>query len=507
MICKTSIKVLTLILILTIMFNFTMQPKITYATSAAAVPLAVKYGLPVAEKLIAFLLTCLAAGITYKTLDEAEKAFYNWLDSLPEYEPPQDNGGGGNGWRDSIKQFFKVGAITGAIYGLFNKIMEFYVGIGAKEGENVIEGIEFTDSFVSSEGYIYYKVTDGSIVYPSFVNEKYYLSGGGYRIYRYLRFHFYKSGSDVFVDVLSYADEYDRKGKYVGSPIYRTTSRCFNLGSNFGLTGLGYSIDMTPPPTENQQIHIFKYEEDSSVVPDNGGFVEIPYYVKPDSAVLTDRNPFEEPEWYQPNILDIVPTTTIIDSQGIKKTIYEGTIDDLVNDIINNITFEDIQNSKKREPYTFIQEGTSTVIQTGEESDVPYPSPETGPIDDTAQYQGKVVGLLQSIINWLKHIADIPNKLFEIPDNLDLDFSAFEGADLREKFPWCIPFDLKDSFSAFAQQARNPSFDIDLDTQYFSIHHTIDYSFMTFFIGFFRYACIIFFSIVLISKTRDLIKW
>lgn len=458
------------------MFSFIIKPKMAYA-STSAIPLAVKYGMPVAEKLIAFLLTCLATGITYKTIDDAEKAFYDWLNSLPEYEPPPDDGGGGNGWRDSIKQFLKIGTVSVAIYNLFDRIKEYYTGLGAEEGENIIETIQFAKSFISDNGKKYYKVTDGSVVYPSFVNKKYEIRGG-YYIYRYIRFYFYKEGNDVYVEYLRVYDKYNNYDSYIGTYQDRGTGKCFYVNpKEYGFSGLGYGIDISPQSTHDDPVFRFKYEEDASLVPDGGGIFEVPYYVESDAAILTGENPFESPEFHQPNILDIVPTKTVVNPQGIKQTIYEGDLDDLVNDIINNITFEDIMNSNKRKPYNFIQDAESTIIQTGEETEAPYP--DTGPEQetDTLTGLGKIISFLKQIINWLSNIynniSEIPKKignLFFNPDNIEsIDFSPITNITISNKFPFSIPWDIKRAVGMLSSEGKPPKWEIPIVTEVITI--------------------------------------
>lgn len=498
-------KSLILILIFTIVFNFIFQPKIAYAT---AIPLAVKYGMPVAEKLIAFLLTCLAAGITYKTLDEAEKAFYNWLDSLPEYEPPRGDDNGQNGWRDAIKQFLKTGAITVSLHDLFTKIIEYFNGLESEEGENYIKAIAFNEPHFRDEktGYRYYYVTEGSVVYPTFLERRYELKKQKeYREYKYVRFYFYR-GEDgkIYTEIERRYDKYDYayeryQGTYTDIEVYETT---LHKDKRWG-------IDFTPWTSLAQSGFDFEYVNDISLIPDYDVINEVPYYVESDSSIITGVNPFETPEWYQPNILDIVPTKTVINPQGIKQIVYEGDTNDLVNDFINNVTFEDIMNSKKREPYNYIQDGESTIIQTGEESEVPYPDTDVEPVEDTQTGLGKIISFLKQIINWLSNIynniSEIPKKIGELfidTDNIEsIDFSPITNISISSKFPFSIPWDIKRAVEKLLSEGKPPKWEIPIVTEVI----TIDMAEFEHLANIMRIFNTLIFIVVLIILTRRLI--
>lgn len=104
---------------------------------------------------------------------------------------------------------------------------------------------------------------------------------------------------------------------------------------------------------------------------------------------------------------------------------------------------------------------------------------------------------------------DIPSvweRLF-VPSEVDLDFSPLMGISISDKFPFCIPFDFYKSIKIFSSDVKQPSFVIDLNTSFFEVYHEIDLSPFIFYISFFRYVVVIWFSYILMSKTRDFIKW
>lgn len=467
MISKKRIKILTLILIFTILINFTFEYK-SYSEA-----------ITISAGLYAFLKAAYAAGLTYiagqtitKVTKESIELYEEWQKFInnkpPEEKPPTD-------WEKTAILTLLGLQIGDTFKNIVDSVKEFFQELGAIEGENETVGL-------------YTEV------------EKYDNQQDVIKEYR----GDFDKGFTVALSVAGYGMVYTQ---YPGGEGYKCI---FTGGEVYEKKGGGASSVRLEVEFKSEHVRLYFYNYvdqhvvyvpyESDITP-----IEIPEvieYTFENNSYQFTGNP-DDIKPVSPN-LSVLPKDKITEENG--KLIYNGTIDELVDDIINNADSENLfdTNSKQLEE---IEPGKIVIGEAGtdpqpEPEPQPDPQPEPEPIEDT-----EVVGLLQTIINLLKNIADIPNKLFELPDNLDLDFSAFEGADLREKFPWCIPFDLKDSFSAFAQQAKNPSFDIDLDTQYFSIHHTIDYSFMTFFIGFFRYACIVFFSVFLMSKTRDLIKW
>ena len=498
-------KIIVLILIFTIMFNFIMQPKISYAT---AIPLVVKYGMPIAEKLIAFLLTCLAVGITYKTLDEAEKSFYQWLDSLPEYEPPRGDNNGQNGWRDAIKQFLKAGAITVSLHDLFTKIIEYFNGLDPEEGENYIKAIAFNEPHFTDErtGRKYYWVTEGSVVYPVFLERRYELKKQKeYREYRYVRFYFYREEDGIiYAEIERCYDRYN----YINGQYEGTYTDIQDWETSFHETKR-WGIDTTPWTSLAQSGFSFEYVDDISLIPDYDVINEVPYYVESGSSIFTGENPFEKPEWYQPDLIDIVPTKTVVNPQGIKQTVYEGDINDLVNDFINNVTFEDIMNSKKREPYNYIQDGESTIIQTGEESEVPYPDTDVEPVEDTQTGLGKIISFLKQIINWLSNIynniSEIPKKigdLFYNPENIEsIDFSPITNISISSKFPFSIPWDIKRAVEKLLSEGKPPKWEIPIVTEVI----TIDMAEFEHLANIMRIFNILIFIVILIILTRRII--
>ena len=108
--------------------------------------------------------------------------------------------------------------------------------------------------------------------------------------------------------------------------------------------------------------------------------------------------------------------------------------------------------------------------------------------------------LLDKIIQLLKNF-------FDSPSDFRLNMDGFRNPKIKDKFPFCIPFDMVDSVKQFAVTASDYQFRIKLDTQYFQIDHTVDLTPLALPLAFFRYLVVVWFVWVLMSRTHDLIKW
>ena len=121
------------------------------------------------------------------------------------------------------------------------------------------------------------------------------------------------------------------------------------------------------------------------------------------------------------------------------------------------------------------------------------------PIGEVGTLVGQIATTLGEIGNFFKHFFD--------PTVFALDVSGFKDLIITTRFPFCIPFDLINAVRVFAAAAADYSFDIDLDTAFFQLHHKVDLSPYKFYIGFFRYVVVIWFSWMLALKTRSVMKW
>lgn len=175
----------------------------------------------------------------------------------------------------------------------------------------------------------------------------------------------------------------------------------------------------------------------------------------------------------------------------------------------------------------------STDIPANPATDVPANPAVDNPADTTGKLDAKegswvfkipilgdILKVLQKILEFLGNllttlikaitdaISTVVDKLQEFLDIKDfsLDFSPLKIA-LKDKFPFCIPFDFIKLFSVFSASPTDFQFTIKVDTQYWNINHTVDLSPFRTPILFFRYVVVVWFCFILMNKTRDFIKW
>lgn len=122
------------------------------------------------------------------------------------------------------------------------------------------------------------------------------------------------------------------------------------------------------------------------------------------------------------------------------------------------------------------------------------------PGTDTDKPGADAGGLLGQIVALLKNF-------FDSPSDFKLDMDGFRNLAIKDKFPFCIPFDMVDSVKQFAADAADYQFRVKLDTQYFKVDHVVDLTPLAVPLAFFRYLVVAWFAWVLMSRTHDLMKW
>ena len=129
---------------------------------------------------------------------------------------------------------------------------------------------------------------------------------------------------------------------------------------------------------------------------------------------------------------------------------------------------------------------------TGTDTDKPS-RPGEGTGTETGGLLGQIVALLKNF--------------FDSPSDFKLDMDGFRNLAIKDKFPFCIPFDMVDSVKQFAADAADYQFRVKLDTQYFKVDHVVDLTPLAVPLAFFRYLVVAWFAWVLMSRTHDLMKW
>lgn len=133
-----------------------------------------------------------------------------------------------------------------------------------------------------------------------------------------------------------------------------------------------------------------------------------------------------------------------------------------------------------------------TLDDTGTDTDTPS-KPGEGTGTETGGLLGQIVALLKNF--------------FDSPSDFRLNMDGFRNLAIKDKFPFCIPFDMVDSVKQFAADAADYQFRVKLDTQYFKVDHVVDLTPLAVPLAFFRYLVVAWFAWVLMSRTHDLMKW
>lgn len=129
---------------------------------------------------------------------------------------------------------------------------------------------------------------------------------------------------------------------------------------------------------------------------------------------------------------------------------------------------------------------------------------DTGTDNPSKPGEGTDTGTNTSL---LQKILDLLKNFFDSPSDFRLNMDGFRNLAIKDKFPFCIPFDMVDSVKQFAAEAADYQFRVKLDTQYFKVDHVVDLTPLAVPLAFFRYLVVAWFAWVLMSRTHDLMKW
>lgn len=98
------------------------------------------------------------------------------------------------------------------------------------------------------------------------------------------------------------------------------------------------------------------------------------------------------------------------------------------------------------------------------------------------------------------------NLFFDVSEfNLDLEPLKTLGGILKGKFPFSIPFDFYNSIKAL-NSSPSLNLTLNIDNDFFQLHHTIDFSPFEFLLRFARFVMITIYVGFLIVRTRDLMQ-
>lgn len=439
-------RIIILLLLFIYLLNFTIQPKVNAEAIA------------ISSGLVLFLKACYAAGITYlggqavsKVTEDSIELYREWQKFLdrqpPQNKPPTD-------WEKTV-----VGTMLGLQLGdsfkrLVDSVKDFFNDLGAKEGDNNTSNR--TDIIIITNRFLFQN--DSSIS-----------------------------------DSPSLKDSKLKIGFLINGQYFGITSSQYNM--NYGWSNLNTSFSFNYDDILKEVIVSYSYSVDKKgygVVSDSGTRT-IPYkdipgysdsYIPEDYKVINyyydngtyqfTNNPDDIRPVY-PNIANLPDgkTVKVTNPDGSTTTYYKGTFDDLFNDWIAT---QDPNNLFGDTPLNLTE--TEQGIKIDDNSDeMPYPNPEPQPEPDTGKGLGEIIALLKQILNWNKNIHDkigqTPEEKptpepepqpdpMELPEKVELDFSPLQGLGITERFPFCLPWDLKRSIEKLISPGEPPLWEFEI---------------------------------------------
>jgi len=481
MIHKKVNKILIMVLVCIMLFNFTVSPVV----NAEPVTLATAWGgTVIAKEVLALVIALAGAGVTLATQDDAWNMYHDLKDNnqslLNEIISVQPQIW--TGYYNEVTQDLNniKDGITTWLTGIFDEL---------NIGQNI-----YSDTGMETANFGANKKLVGL--------GNNYLSYGGYGVN--IEVH-----NDLTLGwILNVYDLYGNISyRWVPNPTWEQYWIYVTIyNDKFTI----FSVNTQPYP------QTIIYSKQLSNVSEIDNTNSLSATITADAPVLdgdydaeTDRR-YLPPPWLgrypaiEPKIKDI-PTAT-----GGTQKVYDGDIDEYLEDITNNATWSDIDEYIKTGANTTTLTPTAEgTLEVGEviTDGLPYPNVGTDAPIDVLTGIGGITGLLQGLTNWLANIANTISNIFSIPADLTLNFDSLRLLNFKDKFPFSIPWDIYRAIAVFAQGPQDPELAINLDTDYINVQHQINLSAIDLPLRFARYAMSIFFILFLATKTRDLIKW
>lgn len=151
--------------------------------------------------------------------------------------------------------------------------------------------------------------------------------------------------------------------------------------------------------------------------------------------------------------------------KGIDITGLEGSTVETVLERVEEGSIEDFTEEVKELPKSIVdatEPNTIVLDENGIILEIEYPD-----ISPVIEENIKQTGLLESILSFLQ-------SLFEVPSEIDIDFSPLRDLALKEKFPFSLPWDLKGAINILVKPPAPPHFEIPI------LGNTIDIDFTQF---------------------------
>lgn len=137
--------------------------------------------------------------------------------------------------------------------------------------------------------------------------------------------------------------------------------------------------------------------------------------------------------------------------KGIDTTGLEGSTVETVLERVNEGSIENYTEEVKELPKAVIDAAEPNTIEVDENGiivEVDFPD-----ISPVIEENLKQTSLLESILSFLQ-------SLFEVPSEIDIDFSPLRDIPIAEKFPFSLPWDVKRAFNMLKAEPKAPKWEI-----------------------------------------------
>jgi hypothetical protein len=386
-------KFLILLCVFVVLFAFITEPARVEASASLALLLG---GTSAAKAFLAFMMSCVAMGVTYATYDQAKAAYDHYLEnstmSIEDLRYIQQETWTGNyegvtsdisDMKDSFHNWLSN------VFGTLNVGLNTYSNYIPVD--STLDRVVLT-SYQNNKTYLYKGYTF-KIVYTEPNNWKIYKNDG------------------TFATMNNYYQFKHLEFKVVGSNVY-----CY-VATTGGSTQANYNISEPTSTLETLELTITSDApiNNQAYTPQNRTFPAAPYlpYIDFDNEKVSQS----------------------ISAAGGTMEVYNGTYDQYLDDIVENATWEDIQGiSAGTVPTTTLTETPEGLIIGESTVGIPYPIPNESAPTDVLEGIGSIKGILQSIINWFHQLIQFLKSLFMIPEGFMVGIMDDLKNDISGKF-------------------------------------------------------------------------
>lgn len=460
---NTKTRFILSLLVFLMIFNFTFE----YKARAEAIALSAGF--------ILFLKACYAAGITYiagqkvaKVTQESMDLYKEWQ-KFVENKPPSDKPP--KNWEKTV-----LGTLLGLQVGdsfmrLVDSVRDFFNELGAKKGENKYapdvyfvksgESVEVNIKTDKKSGREYSSVTlvvDSNVItlecYKVFLSDCFQFGVDSMSL----------NGTPIRSGHISGGRRKTDRETCTLTPVIEYNNNSVKVYKEDGLGGGIYS-------SSGDVTSLFrKPGDDLPPLPPVTN-----YYFEENSYQFTNNRDDIKPVY--PNFSNFPKDklVSVTEPNGNVTTYYPGTFDDLFNDWVSSQNGKNLFGDK---PLGFTQTDNGIKIEDNSDT-LPYDpnAPVENPTDVTTGL-GTIIQLLKELINWSSNIFNkIPEEgepipepepdedPLKLPEKVELDFSPLQGLLLTDRFPFCLPWDLKRSVEKLISPGAPPRWEVEIVTE------------------------------------------